>query len=90
MLNYVSKVKSNSSSLNLLLASAASKVLEHIFIPKSYISRWYKVDMASQEGQMICGECGAPMGDGVIQPDGTIRFVCTKNSEHILFVTQNN
>jgi hypothetical protein len=46
--------------------------------------------MASQEGQMICGECGAPMGEGVIQPDGTIRFVCTRNSEHILFVTQNN
>ena len=44
-----------------------------------------------QEGQIIiCGECGAPMGDGVIQSDGTIRFVCTRNFGHILFVSQNN
>jgi hypothetical protein len=47
--------------------------------------------MASQEGQIIiCEECGAPMGDGVIQPGGTIRFVCTRNFGHILFVRQNN
>ena len=44
-----------------------------------------------QEGQIIiCEECGAPMGNGVIQPDGTIRFVCTRNYGHILFVRQNN
>ncbi|HEU4445594.1 MAG TPA: hypothetical protein VFR94_13055 [Nitrososphaeraceae archaeon] len=45
----------------------------------------------AQEGQIIiCEECGAPMGNGVIQPDGTIRFVCTRNFEHILFLRQNN
>jgi hypothetical protein len=50
------------------------------------------VDMASpEEGQIIiCGECGAPMGSGVIQRDGTIRFVCTRNPRHILFLHQNN
>ena len=50
------------------------------------------VDMASpEEGQLIiCGECGAPMGSGVIQAGGTIRFVCTRNFGHILDVQQNN
>ena len=44
-----------------------------------------------EEGQIIiCGECGAPMGSGVIQRDGTIRFVCTRNPRHILFLHQNN
>jgi len=43
------------------------------------------------EGQIvICGECGAPMNEGVIQRGGTIRFVCTKNVGHILFVRLNN
>ena len=45
---------------------------------------------SSQKGVIICGEGGAPMEGGVIQPDGTIRFVCTGNLGHILFVTQNN
>jgi hypothetical protein len=49
------------------------------------------IDMALPEGQIIiCGECGAPMGNGVIQRDGTIRFVCTRNLGHILYVQQNN
>jgi hypothetical protein len=30
------------------------------------------------------------MGNGVIQRDGTIRFVCTRNYGHIVFVRQNN
>ena len=45
---------------------------------------------SSQEGQIICEECGAPMGGGVIQSDGSIRFVCTRDFGHILFVRQNN
>jgi hypothetical protein len=46
---------------------------------------------SSQEGQIIiCEECGAPMGNGVIQRDGTIRFVCTRNYGHIVIVRQNN
>jgi hypothetical protein len=61
------------------------------FYPKKlHFQDGIKSILALQEGQMICGECGAPMGDGVIQANGTIRFVCTRNSEHILFVTQNN
>jgi hypothetical protein len=52
---------------------------------------WVVVDVASPEGQIIiCEECGAPMGSGVIQRDGTIKFVCTRNLGHILFVRQNN
>ncbi|MDQ3837284.1 MAG: hypothetical protein M3270_10185 [Thermoproteota archaeon] len=47
--------------------------------------------MALPEGQIIiCAECGARMGDGVIQPGGTIRFVCTRNLGHVLFLQQNN
>jgi hypothetical protein len=43
------------------------------------------------EGQIItCGECGAPMEGGIIQSGGTIRFVCTRNSGHILYIQQNN
>lgn len=35
------------------------------------------------EGQIItCRECGAPMAGGIIQSDGTIRFVCTRNLGH--------
>lgn len=49
----------------------------------------YKVDKAL-EGQITCGECGAAMNEGVIQRDGTIRFVCTRNLRHILLVRQNN
>ncbi len=49
------------------------------------------MDVALPEGQIIiCGECGAPMGSGVIQRDGTIRFVCTRKLGHILYVRQNN
>jgi hypothetical protein len=48
--------------------------------------------MASpEEGEIIaCGQCGAPMAGGVIQLGGTIRFVCTENFEHVLYVQQNN
>jgi len=43
------------------------------------------------EGQIItCAECGAPMAGGVIERVGAIRFVCTRNFEHILFIQQNN
>jgi hypothetical protein len=30
------------------------------------------------------------MGDGVIQRGGIIRFVCTRNIAHVLFLQQNN
>ncbi|HET6641256.1 MAG TPA: hypothetical protein VFY68_00555 [Nitrososphaeraceae archaeon] len=44
-----------------------------------------------EEGQIItCRECGAPMEGGVIQSGGTISFVCTRNSGHILYIQQNN
>jgi len=53
-----------------------------------------RVDMASSlgdEGQIItCRERGAPMTGGIIQSDGTIRFVCTRNFGHVLYVQQNN
>jgi hypothetical protein len=64
----------------------------YIFISQRSISKGYRKSMASsQEGQIIiCGECGSQMGAGVIQPDGTIKFVCTRDFRHILFVTQNN
>jgi hypothetical protein len=43
------------------------------------------------EGEIIiCRECGAPMAGGIIQSDGTIRFVCTRNFAHVLYVQQNN
>lgn len=43
------------------------------------------------EGEIIiCRECGAPMVGGIIQSDGTIRFVCTRNFGHVLYVQQNN
>ncbi len=50
------------------------------------------IDMAlPSEGQtIICGECGAPMSEGVIQRGGTIRFVCTRNFGHILLIRLNN
>ncbi|MFL6495814.1 MAG: hypothetical protein ACJ70U_03965 [Nitrososphaera sp.] len=49
------------------------------------------VDMALSEGEIItCAECGAPMGEGVIQRGGAIRFVCTRNLGHVLFLQQNN
>jgi hypothetical protein len=43
-----------------------------------------------EEGPITCRECGAPMEGGVIQLGGTIRFVCTRNSGHILYIQQNN
>jgi hypothetical protein len=47
--------------------------------------------MAFEEGQIIISrECDAPMEGGVIQSGGTIRFVCTRNAGHILYVQQNN
>jgi hypothetical protein len=47
--------------------------------------------MATPEGQIIiCRECGAPMAGGVIQRGGTIRYVCTRDLGHILFIRQNN
>jgi hypothetical protein len=49
---------------------------------------WRQEPMTERE--ITCGECGAPMGDGIIQSDGSIMFVCTRDFEHILFVTQNN
>jgi hypothetical protein len=51
--------------------------------------RGYRVGVAL-EGQVTCRECGAPMAGGVIQSGGTIRFVCTENLGHILYVQQNN
>jgi hypothetical protein len=56
-----------------------------------FISQSITLEMISMSmRQITCEECGAPMGDGVIQPDGSIRFVCTKDFGHILFVRQNN
>jgi hypothetical protein len=49
----------------------------------------YRVGVAL-EGQVTCRECGAPMAGGVIQSGGTIKFVCTENLGHILYVQQNN
>jgi hypothetical protein len=68
-----------------------TRIYTHIFLFHKVASRNDIVNMALQEGQIIiCGECDAPMGDGVIQSGGTIRFVCTENLGHILFVRQNN
>ena len=37
-------------------------------------------NMAFREGQIIiCKKCGGPTEGGVIQSDGTIRFVRTRN-----------
>jgi hypothetical protein len=38
------------------------------------------------ERHRVCSECGAPMRDNGIQPDGSRKLVCTGNSGHILFV----
>jgi hypothetical protein len=42
------------------------------------------------ERQITRGECGAPMGNGVLQPDGSIRFVWTRDFGHIHIVPPNN
>lgn len=66
----------------------------HIFLFHRVASRKdiERIDVASsQEGQIIiCEECGAQMRDGVIQSDGTIMFVCTRDFRHIFFARQNN
>jgi uncharacterized Fe-S cluster-containing protein len=59
------------------------------------LSEDMKVDMVASplgdEGQIIiCRECGALMRSDVIQRGGTIRYVCTRNFGHILYVQQNN
>ena len=33
----------------------------------------------------ICRECGAPNEPGMRQLDGSIKYVCTRNSEHITY-----
>jgi hypothetical protein len=45
-----------------------------------------RVGEGREEERRICGECGAPMDRGILQPDGSTRFVYTGNSEHIFFL----
>ena len=33
----------------------------------------------------ICRECGAPNESGMRQLEGSIKYVCTRNSEHIAY-----